>query len=463
MAGRVLLVDDNADVRRSFGRALKRADYAVVEVENGQEAMAVLPEGDFDVVVSDVRMPDMGGVELLEAVHREDADLPVILMSGEPDLDTAMKAVRFGAIEYLTKPVELSALKESVARALDLRKSRQKAKQALEAQSGDRRRAATTRISTESWTGALLAGKYRVGELIGTGGMGAVYEAAREDLAHMKVALKVMLALPRERSDLFARFRREAEAVAAIDHPNIVRVLDFQSNAGEPPFIVMERLHGASLGVAIMADGRFSLERTAFVASQVLSALAAAHRANVVHRDLKPDNVFLTSMSGLPDIVKLLDFGIAKTLGAARDLKLTQTGTVVGTPAYMSPEQARGAEADPRSDLYAVGCLMYEALTGQQPFTGENYNAVVFAVQQAAPVPLPVRCPTLDPAFVAVVEKAMARDVWARFQSAEEMSSALVPWLAPQSPTPSQASELALAPAGPAPAAKSKRKRRRAR
>ena len=238
MAGRVLLVDDNAGVRRSFGRALKRADYAVVEVENGQEAMAVLPEGEFDVVVSDVRMPDMGGVELLEAVHREDADLPVILMSGEPDLETAMKAVKFGAIEYLTKPVELSALKESVARALELRKVRQKAKQALEAQSGDRRRAATTRISAESWTGALLAGKYRVGELIGTGGMGAVYEAEREDLAHMKVALKVMLALPRERGDLFARFRREAEAVAAIDHPNIVRVLDFQSNAGEPPFIV---------------------------------------------------------------------------------------------------------------------------------------------------------------------------------------------------------------------------------
>jgi eukaryotic-like serine/threonine-protein kinase len=224
---------------------------------------------------------------------------------------------------------------------------------------------------------------------------------------------------------------------------------------------VMERLHGSPLGVAIAKDGHFSVERTAFVASQVLAALSAAHRANIVHRDLKPDNVFLTAMSGVEDIVKLLDFGIAKVVGMTRDSKLTQTGTVMGTPAYMSPEQARGAEADPRSDLYAVGCLMYEALSGKAPFSAENYNALVFAVQQAAPVPLLERCPTLDPAFAAVVERSMAREVFARFQSADAMAIALSPWVLPRSMPPRNSSPPAFAPTSErTPVVKSKRRRR---
>jgi eukaryotic-like serine/threonine-protein kinase len=461
-SGRVLLVDDNAALRRVFGRALQQWGYFVTEVSNGREAMMATEVGEFDLVVSDVRMPDMGGVELLEAVHERDGDLPVLLMSGDPDLDTAMKAVKFGAFEYLTKPVSLAVLAGSVARALELRRSRQLVRKALEEKSGTRVREGTTvKRTAESWTGALLGGRYRVGTLIGKGGMGAVYEADREDLGHMKVAIKVMLSLPGDRADLFARFRREAETIAAIDHPNIVKVIDFQSSPGEPPFLVMERLHGAPLSHAIASEGRFSAERTAFVASQVLTALCAAHGANVVHRDLKPDNVFLTSMSGLIDIVKLLDFGIAKIMGVTRDSKLTQTGTVVGTPAYMSPEQARGAEADPRSDLYAVGCMMYEALTGGAPFTGENYNALVFAIQQGAAPPLLSRCADLDPAFAAVVTKAMSREVHARFQTAASMGDAIAPWVVPKSiPGSRRSPPMAFAPTiDRTPVVKSKRKR----
>jgi serine/threonine-protein kinase len=229
------------------------------------------------------------------------------------------------------------------------------------------------------------------------------------------------------------RFRREAETVAAIDHPNIVRILDFQTPPGEPAFLVMERLQGEPLGDALAKDGQFTAERTSFIASQVLSALSAAHAANVVHRDLKPDNVFLITMSGLRDIVKLLDFGVAKLMNARKNEKLTQTGSVLGTPAYMAPEQARGAAVDHRSDLYAVGCMMYEALAGAPPFAAENYNALLFEIQKAVPTPLEVLRPDVDPALIAIVNRAMAKNPAERYQTAEAMESALVLWVAPNS------------------------------
>jgi serine/threonine-protein kinase len=264
--------------------------------------------------------------------------------------------------------------------------------------------------------------------------MGAVYEAEREDLAQMRVAIKILHPSVGARADLVMRFRREAETVAALDHPNIVRILDFQSPHGEPAFLVMERLHGAPLGETLDKEGRFGAERVAFVASQVLSALAAAHTANVVHRDLKPDNVFLTNLSGLRDIVKLLDFGVAKLMNARHNEKLTQTGSVLGTPAYMAPEQARGANVDHRSDLYAVGCMMYEALAGKPPFAAENYNALLFEIQRAVPTPIEVLRPDIDPALAAVVARAMAKNPDERFQTADAFETALSPWVAASAP-----------------------------
>ncbi|HEX6271436.1 MAG TPA: protein kinase [Polyangiaceae bacterium] len=426
--GRVLLVDDNETLRRALRRTLIAEGHRVVEAGNGREAIERTQAEDFDVIVSDVCMPDMDGVELLRSIHERDADLPVVLITGDPELKTAMKAVEYGALEYLTKPVDLDKLKASMLRAFELRKMRLEARQALEAQSSSRARPLPLGAGN-TWTGALLGGRYRVGALIGVGGMGGVYEAEREDLAQMRVALKILHPSVGARADLVLRFRREAETVAALDHPNIVRILDFQTPHGEPAFLVMERLHGAPLGEAIEKQGRFAAERVAFVASQVLSALSAAHAANVVHRDLKPDNVFLTNVAGLGDIVKLLDFGVAKLMNARHNEKLTQTGSVLGTPAYMAPEQARGASVDHRSDLYAVGCMMYEALTGNRPFAAENYNALLFEIQKAVPTPIEVLRPDVDPALVAVVTRAMTKSPSERFQTADAMEAALLPWV----------------------------------
>lgn len=448
--GRILLVDDQPELRRLFQRTLTKAGHLVAMAENGRMAVELVAQRSFDVVISDVRMPDMGGVELLQALHAQDPDLPVLLVSGSPDLETAMKAVEFGAFEYLTKPVSFDKLRASASRAIALRRERADAKQVLEQyRSGTRERARpSVRPDRDSWTGERLSGRYRVGRLLGAGGMGAVYEATREDLGQMRVAVKILHASLACDDALLARFRREAETVGKINHPNIVRILDFRAEEGEPPYLVMELLDGISLRQAMARHIDFTAQRTVFIASQILAALAAVHRAQVIHRDIKPENVLLTSMSGLGDLVKLLDFGVAKQLAIAPGNTLTQTGTVLGTPTYMAPEQARGAPSDRRSDLYAVGAIMYEALAGAAPYTGDNYNALLFAIMQGKPVPLSDLRSDLDPDLAAVVSRGMATDPDQRYQSAEEMAEALTPWLTRDAPAsaPPESAAAAFAP-----------------
>lgn len=448
--GRVLLVDDQPELRRLFHRSLSKAGHSVTAVDNGRKAVELAMEGGFDVVISDVRMPDMNGVELLQAIHAYDPDLPVLLVSGSPDLETAMKAVEYGAFEYLTKPVSFEKLGASTQRAIDLHRQRCEAKKVLEQyRSGTRQRAHHgSSANRDSWTGELLGGRYRVGRLLGAGGMGAVYEATCQDLGQMRVAVKILhpsLALD---ESLLARFRREAETVGQVNHPNIVHILDFRAEPDEPAYLVMELLDGIPLRQALTRHIDFSAERIVFIASQMLAALAAVHRAQVIHRDIKPENVLLTTVSGLGDIVKLLDFGVAKQLAAAPGSTLTQTGTVLGTPTYMAPEQARGATIDRRSDLYAVGAIMYEALAGAAPYTGDNYNALLFAIMQGKPVPLSELRPDLDPELIAVIARAMATDPAARFQTAEDMAQALAPWLTLEAPAsaPPEAAAAAFAP-----------------
>ena len=279
----------------------------------------------------------------------------------------------------------------------------------------------------EPQQGALLGGRYRLVRLIGRGGMGSVYEATQEDLRR-RVAVKLLD--PRLASDPahIERFRREALSAAKLGHPNIVTVTDFQWTAGEPPFLVMEYLSGESLGTLIERSGALPPARVALIAAQVLDALGAAHAAGMIHRDVKPDNVFLTSMSGVDDVAKVLDFGIAQ--GSAPDAaQLTASGAMVGTPAYMSPEQTRGVSVDLRADIYAVGALMYHALTGELPFRGPTVPAVIVAI---ATTPTPSVSATRSDVphdLSAVVLRAMSKEPSHRFASATEMRAALAPWV----------------------------------
>ena len=283
--------------------------------------------------------------------------------------------------------------------------------------------------------------------------MGTVYVGVQEPLGR-KVAVKVLLPVLARDATLVARFQREAELAASLGHPNIVQVTDFGVEDGAA-FLVMDLLEGESLGAVIEREAPLSAERVRFIATQILSALEAAHARGVVHRDLKPDNVFLTSVSGVADLVKLLDFGIARLVEDA-DQKMTATGQVLGTPAYMSPEQARGRPVDARSDLYAVGVVMYEALSGRMPVSGSNYHELMFAIVDQIPTPLAELVPGLDPELVAVVDRAMHKEANARYASAAEMRAALdalgplsarSPSRVPSRPPPTRVNgEVAMAP-----------------
>ncbi len=258
----------------------------------------------------------------------------------------------------------------------------------------------------------ILADRYEVGPLLGAGGMAEVYEGHDRLLAR-RVAVKVLLAQYAHDPAFLARFRREAQAAASLSHPNIVAVYDTGSE-GDIWFIVMEYIAGRTLRDVIKAEGPAHPARAAEICADVASALAGAHARGVIHRDVKPGNVMLTADGK----VKVMDFGIAR---ASAVPSITQTAAVVGTVQYIAPEQAQGLEADARSDLYALGCCLYEMLTGQVPFTGPTPVAIAYRHVQDDPTPPRVLNPDVPVSLERVCLKAMAKRPEDRYQTALEM------------------------------------------
>jgi serine/threonine-protein kinase len=276
----------------------------------------------------------------------------------------------------------------------------------------------------------VVDGKYRIVRLIGAGGMGEVYEGENL-LIRRRVAIKVLIAAASANADAVRRFEREAQAAGQIGSDHILEVLDLGKLPNGNHYMVMEYLDGETLAERIVRHGHLTPEQIAPIARQFLAALASAHAAGIIHRDIKPDNVFiLRSKAGRSDFVKLIDFGISKFSNLKGVDRTTRAGSLLGTPCYMSPEQARGkGETDVRSDIYSCGVILYEAVTGRLPFEGETFNDLMFKIALSdAPSPL-TYIPALDPEFVWIIERAMARDPAARFQSVAEFSDKLDVWM----------------------------------
>ena len=267
-------------------------------------------------------------------------------------------------------------------------------------------------------TDPVQIGRYRIEEVIGRGAMGVIYRA-HDPVIDRPVALKLVradLLEGEDRADYMARFQREARAAGRCTHPNIVAVYDFAVHEGNP-FIAMEYVDGQSLAQLLQRHGRLPRDRAVAIVRQVLDALGSAHSQGIVHRDIKPANILLTGDGR----VKVTDFGISR-VGTST---LTQSGAMIGTPSYMSPEQFRGGEVDLRSDLFSTAAVLYELLTGDRPFAGRTFEEIAHRLFHEPPPPLNSKLPDAPAGLTSFLDTALAKTPDQRFGSATVMSQAL--------------------------------------
>jgi serine/threonine-protein kinase len=268
-----------------------------------------------------------------------------------------------------------------------------------------------------------IAGRYTVVQKLGAGAFGTVYKAKDKILGRMlaikTIRLEGLAAAGTSLDQLMDRFKREAQISAQLKHPNIVTIYDVGEVEGTS-YLAMEFIDGIGLDRAIVGAGRLTTERAASLGAQVADALDFAHRQNVVHRDIKPANIMIEG----GDRVKVTDFGIAKVTDSADHL--TQTGSLLGTPSYMSPEQARGGDLDGRSDLFAVGCILYEMLTGKKAFRGDSITGLIFKIITEEPPPLRAEDPDIPEEMVRIISKCLAKLPDQRYQTGRELAEDLL-------------------------------------
>lgn len=284
----------------------------------------------------------------------------------------------------------------------------------------------TKKFHPDSLPGTVLDGKYEVLNLLGAGGMSVVYKA-RDTLLNRFVAIKVLLGNRSHDSRAFQRFRQEARAAISLDHPNIIRTYEFQFRDGEQPYLVMEFLEGQSLLDVIKEERALNAKRGLDLMWQACDALKHAHKKGIIHRDLKPSNLMILRDDDGNELAKLVDFGIAKMRLQENEKRLTESGEVFGSPLYMSPEQCMGKELDPRSDVYSLGCMMYETLSGKAPFRGGSIVETAHMHLYDVPEPLATLRPHLTAAaeFDRIIAKCMAKLAEDRYQSIGEVQKDL--------------------------------------
>jgi CheY-like chemotaxis protein len=398
----ILVVDDLPANRDLLARRLERAGFKVVCAGGGEEALETLRRSSVDLVLLDIMMPGMTGLDVLRTVRigRSEAALPIIMVTAKTETEDVVEALSLGANDYVTKPVDFPVALARIRAHL-----RTKSAARVEAAVSE------PRVPAQAGPGTVLGGRYRLEQAIGGGSFGTVFKARHLELGR-DVAVKVLATSAGADPEALVRFRREGASACRVQHPNAVAILDFGVTDTGVAYLVMELLQGHSLEKEIEDHGPLGAVRCAEIVVPVCAALAAAHRAGVVHRDIKPSNVFLHT-TPVGEVPKILDFGIARLVGEqAMAQKLTLDGSLLGTPAYMAPERFRRGPYGPKSDVYSIGVMLYEMLTGRLPFMTASADPLALVAMQAEEEPPPLRAlnPAVPPAVETLVRQALSRD-----------------------------------------------------
>ncbi len=396
---RVLVVDDDELVRFTLKQVLEQASYLVSVADDGDGALELMAQDNFEVVVTDVIMPGMSGIELLSRIRKLNDRTMVIIITGEPNINAAVESMKLGADDYISKPFNVDKIIESVARAFA--KIRNASNQTND-----------ETIVLENGMGTI--GGYTVISKISEGNKGEVFLAKKiEDGEIRQFALKTIKftdATESEKYKTLERFNREAQVAAKIQHPNIVKILDYGLSTEEPiPYIVMEYLDGKSLK-KLINNKVLSFSDKLEIIQQVASALQEIHANGICHRDIKPENI----MIGESLTVKVMDFGVAKTI----ESQLTLTGDLLGTPNYLSPEAFKSSDIDHRADLFALGVIAYELFVGRRPFNGDNLFHLAHVISTDRPIKPQTIVPDFPAKLQVILAKMLKKDPAERYETA---------------------------------------------
>lgn len=445
---KILLADDNDDLRENMFNWLTFQGDDVDTAVDGIDATLKLEGSAYDILILDWEMPGKTGVEIVREYRAKGGNAVVILLTGRSDLDDKETGFEAGVDDYMTKPFHLKELSAKMKALLRRAQSAPppptppppvKQKQILKVKvcpecdtifelnvgtcPDDFQILNTEDI--EFLGDDVLNDKYQVVGILGRGGMSVVFRGRHKAL-EKDFAIKFMDSSRSKDQEYLKRFQLEAQALSKMNHPNIVAIHDYGIADGKYPFIVMDYIQGISLWRALNRFEPFPLMRCLNIFKQSCSGIGHAHRQGIVHRDLKPANIILEPIpNSKAEIVKIVDFGVAKKFGAQDKVQeqLTKDGHVFGTTTYMSPEHCLGKELDPRSDVYAFGCIMYEVLTGRPPFQGDNVLDTLQRQISEQPKLLSLARgkDDLPKVMEHIVHKTLAKAPEDRFQSMDEL------------------------------------------
>ncbi|OAI39233.1 hypothetical protein AYO40_01295 [Planctomycetaceae bacterium SCGC AG-212-D15] len=443
----ILVVDDSATMRELLAGHLRRAGYQVTVVADGNAAIAALDAGAFDLVLLDVEMPEMNGLEVLTLIRERHsiAELPVIMVTGRDQSGDTIAALQMGANDYVTKPPNLPLVSARVQTHLAVKLAGQKAVQTASSASSTGSSPGTpTRATADTpksgEVGPLCIGDYEVLTELGRGGMGAVFKARHRRMNRL-VALKVIDREFLSNPDSVRRFYREVEAAAQLSHPNIVIAYD-AGQCEDNHYLAMEYVDGVDLERLVGQAGPLRIGTACDYVRQAALGLQHAHERGLVHRDIKPSNLIVTSAKKADEsaanpspsadaVVKILDMGLA-LLGETKlqDSSLTKEGHIVGTADYMAPEHWQNAHTvDIRSDLYSLGCTFFFLLTGKVPYPApEPMEKMLKHYLDPVPAVEEIRSEVPDK-VAGVVRRLMAKRPEERYQTPAEVAE-LLRWYA---------------------------------